>query len=92
MVQELIIYPAVYLGIVIGLYELLLIHRDVNFRGSHWFGHGFHAIGFIIMALFLTMNAEFAYSYFGFLQGIPLINNPFAFRIFIGLILLVKIR
>ena len=30
--QGLIFIPAVSLGLILGLYELILIHRDENFR------------------------------------------------------------
>jgi len=90
--SALIIYPAIYLGIIIGLYELILIHRDVNFRGSHWLSHGLHAIGWIVVALFVTMNTEYVYNTFTFLQNIPYIQNVLVFRILVGLITLIKIH
>ena len=42
--SPLVIGPVITLGIILGLYELILIHRDENFRGSHWLGHGIHAV------------------------------------------------
>src|SRR3990167_1979291 len=90
-VQLQILGPIV-LGLVIGLYELILIHRDENFRGSHWLGHGLHSVFWAMLAVFATMNAEFAYSNLTFLQNIPFISNILVFRIFIGLLTIIKVH
>ncbi|MBL7148161.1 MAG: hypothetical protein ISS82_05025 [Nanoarchaeota archaeon] len=89
---ELIILPPLIMGAVIGLYELLLIHRDENFRGSHWLSHGLHAVGWAMAAIFIVMNAEFIYANVGFLHSIPLIKNILVFRIGVGLISMIKIH
>jgi lysylphosphatidylglycerol synthetase-like protein (DUF2156 family) len=89
--QLQIIGPLV-LGAVIGLYELILIYRDENFRGSHWLSHGLHSVFWAMLAIFATMNAEFVYANLTFLQNIPLINNILFFRIFIGLLTIVKVH
>jgi len=89
---ELMIIPPLILGVIIGLYELILIHRDENFRGSHWLSHGLHSVGWAIVALFVVMNAEFVYDNLTFLQSIPLIQNIIVFRIAIGLITMIKIH
>jgi hypothetical protein len=80
------------MGLVIGLYELILIHRDENFRGSHWLTHGLHAVFWAMLAVFATMNAEFVYANLTFLQNIPYINNILVFRIFIGLLTMLKVH
>ena len=87
-----IIYPALYMGLIIGLYELILVHRDENFRGSHWLSHGLHSVGWAMAAVFAVMNAEYVYGAIPALKSIPLISNVIAFRIFIGLITLIKIH
>ena len=53
VVQEvsLVFFPAIVSGAFIGLYELILIHRDESFRGSHWLGHGLHTFIPIILGL-----------------------------------------
>jgi hypothetical protein len=89
---DLLIIPPLILGTIIGLYELILIHRDENFRGSHWLGHGLHAALFAIGATFVTMNAAFVYDQLGFLQGIPFIKNVIVFQIAIGLIAMLKVH
>ena len=80
------------MGIIIGLYELILVHRDENFRGSHWLSHGLHSVFWAMLAVFATMNAEFVYANLTFLQNIPYLNNILVFRIFIGLLTLIKVH
>ena len=89
---ELLILPALILGLVIGLYELILIHGDENFKGSHWFKHGLHAATFAIAGTFMTMNADWVYTTFNFLHTIPFVQNIIVFRIAIGLIMVIKIH
>src|SRR3990167_7643897 len=90
---ELIIYPALIMGAVIGLYELILIHRDENFRGSHWLGHGFHSVFIMMVALFSVFNTEYFLQITGIAdKGWPYISNPWIVRALIGLILNIKIN
>lgn len=90
---ELIIVPVLVLGVILGLYELFSIHADMNFRGSHWFGHGLHAIGIMIIALFATMNTVFFLEITGLANiGIPFITSPLILRILVGLILVIKMH
>ncbi|MBS3134437.1 hypothetical protein J4214_04360 [Candidatus Woesearchaeota archaeon] len=89
---ELIIIPAIIMGAIIGLYELILIHRDENFRGSHWLGHGTHAAVFAIGATFVTMNTTFVYETFTFLQTIPYLEQEWVFRVAIGFIMMIKVH
>src|SRR3989344_9320719 len=85
--------PILSLGVLLGLYELILIHRDENFRGSHWFGHGLHSVGIMIVALFFVYNTEYFLTVTGLGEkGWPLISNPWAVRIIIGLILNIKMH
>jgi len=87
----LIIGPVIGLGIILGLYELILIHRDENFRGSHWLGHGIHSVVIMVAALFAVMNTEYFLEFTGLIaSGIPLISNILAVRIAVGLILVIK--
>ena len=89
---ELLIIPPLILGAIIGLYELILVHQDENFRGSHWFSHGLHSAGWAIIAVFCTMNAEFVYENLTFLEGIPFLNNILVFRVAIGLVTVLKVH
>ena len=89
--QALIIGPVIGLGIILGLYELLLIHRDERFRGSHWLGHGTHSVVVMIIALFAVMNTEYFLEITGLIaSGIPLISNVLIVRIAVGFILAIK--
>lgn len=85
--------PILILGIILGLYELILIHRDESFRGSHWFGHGFHALVFMFIALFFVFNTEYFLTITGLGEkGWPIISNTWGVRIIIGLILNIKMH
>ncbi|MBT3865536.1 hypothetical protein HOF78_00345 [Candidatus Woesearchaeota archaeon] len=88
---ELLILPAIYLGIVIGLYEAILVHRDVSVP-AHRFGHMLHALIFALVAVFATMNVEFVFASIPALANIPLIGSPLIFRIAIGIIAMLKIH
>lgn len=89
--QALIIGPVIGIGIILGLYELLLIHRDESFRGSHWLGHGTHSVVVMIIALFAVMNTEYFLEITGLISmNIPLISNVLVVRIAIGFILAIK--
>ena len=97
MVEEvaatIFIEPVIVLGVILGLYELILIHRDESFRRSHWLGHGIHAVVIMMIALFAVFN----WAYFLQLTGlgtknIPLISNILVGRIAIGLILNFKMH
>ena len=85
----LIIGPSIVFGIIIGLYELFLIHADENFRGSHWLSHGIHAALIAIVAVFATMNVDYVLSFFPTLP--PLLANALLIRIIIGLIFAIKV-
>ena len=89
--QLQIIGPLVF-GAIIGLYELILVHRDENFRGSHWLTHGLHAVFWAMLAVFATMNAEFVYDNLTFLHDISFVSSILVFRIFIGLLTIIKVH
>ena len=86
---EFMVVPALVLGLVIGIYEIILLHRDVTVP-THRFGHGVHAIIFAIIATFATMNAEWAVTTFG-LEGIRFVT-PLTFQILVGIIAAMKIH
>jgi len=56
MVVDLIIGPAIVMGIVIGLVELFLLARD---EPGMWFKHGLHAIPVMAIFVFASMNVEY---------------------------------
>ena len=89
---ELLIIPPLILGAIIGLYELILVHKDENFRGSHWLSHGLHSAIWAILAVFATMNVEFVYTNLSFLKNVPLLGNIHIFRAAIGLVTVIKVH
>jgi len=87
------IAPILALGAILGLYELILVHRDENFRGSHWFGHGLHAVIFMMVALFFIFNTDYFLKITGLAEkGIPVISSTWGVRVIIGLILNIKMH
>lgn len=88
---ELILLPAIFLGALIGIYEILIIHRDVTVR-LHRFSHGIHALVLSIAFVFASMNVDFVFSLIPGLKSIPVIGIPIVFRIAIGLLAAIKIH
>lgn len=88
---EIVILPALLLGLIIGIYEAILLHRDVTVP-THRFGHMVHALIYAVIAVFFTMNAGFIYHTFSFLHSIPLIQHPIVFQIGVGVITMIKIH
>jgi len=87
---EFMLLPPIILGLVIGIYEIILLHRDVTIP-THRFGHGVHAIVFAIIATFATMNTPWVFNNVTFLQGVPYLT-PLVFQIAVGLIAMLKIH
>jgi hypothetical protein len=56
------IFPAIVVGAIIGLVEMFFVHQDEI--GMGWFGHGLHAIPFTLFFTFISINTDFALSYF----------------------------
>jgi hypothetical protein len=90
----MVIWNAVIvLGIILGLYELFAIHSDLNFRGSHWLGHGVHSVVLMMVALFAVFNWPLFLDVTTLAsRGIPLLSNVWIGRIVIGLILNFKMH
>lgn len=91
VVQAIIIMPAVAIGAVIGLYESILLHRDVSVP-THRFGHTLHAFVYAIIAVFITMNTAWVYNTFAFLHTVPGLQYPIVFQGIIGVITMIKIH
>ena len=87
----LIIGPSLALGAIIGIYEAVVLHRDVAIP-THRFGHMVHAFLLSIAFVFAVMNVEWVFSVIPALGSIPLIGIPLVFQIAIGLIAAVKIH
>ncbi|MBW3022551.1 hypothetical protein KY308_00415, partial [Candidatus Woesearchaeota archaeon] len=70
----LMVMPAIVMGLAIGIYEAILLHRDVTIP-THRLGHTIQAIGVAIVAVFATMNVPFVYQLFPALTAVPLLGN-----------------
>jgi hypothetical protein len=84
------IMPAVIAGLIIGLYEIILMHRDVSVP-THRFGHSIHAVVYAIIACFCTMNAPWVIANFSFLNSIPYMSVV-TLQIIVGVITIAKIH
>lgn len=91
MAEGFIIGPALALGVIIGGYEALILHRDVTI-GTHRFGHTIHAFLLSILFVFCTMNTEFVLGLIPQLKGIPLLGSVIGLQIAIGLVAAIKIH
>ena|SRR3989338_772793 len=63
MAQELLIVPALIMGTIIGVIELLFVHADE--AGMGWLGHGLHAIPTMMLFIFASMNVDWVLHFFG---------------------------
>ncbi len=88
---DLVILPAIYMGLIIGIYEAILLHRDVSVP-KHRFGHMMHALIFAMIAVFAAMNVEFVLALIPAIATIPYLGEPIVFRIAIALIAIIKIH
>jgi len=87
---EPMIMPPIIAGFVIGLYEIILLHRDVTVP-THRFGHGVHALVYAVIACFCTMNAQWVIANFAFLQNIPYMS-AITLQVIVGIITMIKIH
>lgn len=86
---ELIIGPALALGLIIGIYELIVVHRDIDKAFAKSI-HGTQAVVTALIFTFVSMNADFVYNAAPVLQSIPL--GPLGLQIAAGLIAAIKIH
>ena len=91
---DILFGPVIIVGIILGLYELIAIHSDMNFRGSHWFGHGLHAVVIMMVALFIILNTETFFELAGVASwGLPAwLTSPWVFRALVVLVLNIKMH
>lgn len=91
MAEALVFGEPLALGILIGIYEILIIHRDVTV-GTRKMGHSVHAFLLSIAFTFCTMNAAFVLNMVPALQGIPILGTELGLAIGIGLLAAIKIH
>lgn len=89
--STLIIGPSLALGLIIGIYEALVIHRDVK-TPTHRFMHSLHAIILSLIFVFCTMNAPFVLKLIPALAKIPILGTVIGMQIAIGLLAAIKIH
>lgn len=89
---EVLILPAVYMGLVLGLYEFFAIHKDLAFRGSHFLKHFWHSLLTTMFFIFILMNIEFVFEAVPALSTIPFLGNHIVVRVIIGLVTLLKVH
>lgn len=89
--QQLLIVPSLTIGLAIGIYESILIHRDVTVP-THRLGHTFHALVIAVIATFCTMNTAFVIARVPALQNLGVFGTPLAVQIIIGLVMMAKIH
>lgn len=91
VVPVLSIVPPVVTGLIIGLYEIILIHRDVTI-GTHRFGHSVHALIFAVVACVLSFNVPLVYLLIPQLKGIFIIGSEVGVRVVLGIVMTAKIH
>ena len=82
--MELIIGPAIILGIIVALIEMHFVHMDEGV-GRVWIKHAWHAMPFAFMGVLINMNVPFV---------VELLNLPdigqIGIQIAVSVILMVK--
>lgn len=84
---ELLILPAILIGTVLSIIELYFVAGDE--AGLHWFRHGMHAIPFMYLFVFLTMNTAWALNIVGFGDELLYVLGA---QVLVGIIAFVKIK
>lgn len=87
MANEFTIIPVIVMGIILGIIELIFVHKDEV--GMGWLKHGLHAIPTMIFFLFISMNIGFVLSFFGMKENLWL---DIAIRVVVGIIAMIKIK
>ena len=59
---EFLLIPALVMGAIIGIVELLFVYSDEHAMGMTWFAHGLHTIPFTILFVFVSMNIGFVFN------------------------------
>jgi hypothetical protein len=88
VLEGIVLVPALVMGIVIGLVEIVFVHADE--AGMGWFMHAAHALPFTMFFVFVSMNISFVFD----LLGLAITSNMWVdlgVRIVIGIIAMVKI-
>jgi hypothetical protein len=87
--EPLIIIPALAAGALVGLYEMILVQKDVSVP-QHRFGHAVHAFVFAIVGTFISFNVPFVLGITGLSKYAFL--SPLLIRILIAAIMTIKVH
>ena len=82
--------PAIVLGLIIGIYEAILVHRDVKVP-THRLGHMLHALILAVVAVFITMNTDWFVTITN-LKGLGWYTTPIVIQGLVGIIMMIKIH
>ena len=86
---EFLLIPALVMGVIIGLVELVFVHQDE--KGLGWFTHGMHAVPVAMVFTFIAMNLHYVSN----LAGYPLQENFYVdlgVRVLLGLVAAIKVK
>jgi len=88
---QLILIPAIAMGLILGIYEFLLLSRDVQI-GGHKFTHGITAILICIAGSVFSFNVPLVFALVPQLKSIPLLGTEIGVRVLLGIILAAKVH
>jgi len=91
MAEPLVIIPALAAGALVGIYEMILVHRDVSVP-QHRFGHAIHAFVFAMVGTFISFNVPFVLGLIPAIAAIPVLGTVIGIRIAIALIMTLKVH
>jgi hypothetical protein len=86
MAASLTIIPVLILGVILGILEMVFVHKDE--AGMGWLKHGFHAIPTMIIFIFISMNIDYV---IGLVGWTPQAWMTIAIRVVVGLLAAIKI-
>lgn len=84
---QLYILPAVVMGVVLGIIELIFVHADEH--GMRWLSHALHAIPIMFVFIFVSMNIGWALSLIGMHESFAL---SIGIRVVVGFVAAIKIK
>ncbi|MFT4283004.1 MAG: hypothetical protein ACMXX6_01115 [Candidatus Woesearchaeota archaeon] len=84
---ELIIGGALIMGIILSLIEIHFVHVDE--AGMRWFSHAMHAVPFMFVFIFISMNIPWVLDLVGFASNLAI---NIGVSVLVGIIAMVKIK
>ncbi len=90
MLEGAVLGPAIIMGLVIGLIEILFVHADEGAMGVTWISHALHALPFTVLFVFVSMNISFVLG----LLNLGITESPVVviiIRVVIAIIAMIKI-